>query len=575
MLEEALKLHKQGLSIIPCGRDKRPLVSWLPFQERQAAEYEVREWWTKNPDANIAIVTGKLSGLTVIDCDSNDAAGHFRSIYKGETVTVKTPRGTHYYFKYAEGVRNTVKVAGVDLDVRGEGGYVITAPSINGEGVGYRWLKDFEKQALDSFDFDGILNTSTRARSNFGANTNSVTNDHTSHNESQLFELGRRDNDLFHTANCLAKGGMPPGEIEQVLLTIMQTWGEYDEKWARTKIQSAIERSARKDRNIMAEIKVWLESQAGHFRVTDYHNESHSVTKQEKHAANVAFTRLCEQGIIERYGERSGTYRKVENELQIIDWRNASTDEYEMEWPMGLKQLVKLPPKGIAIIAGAPNSGKSSFLIELVRLNEKKYGDDMLYANSEMSSGELRGRIDAYPPDMQKNCGWNFTAIERSDKFADVIRPNGFNIIDYLEIYDEFWKIGAQIKDIHKRLDKGIAVIAIQKNASTGKQQVDYGRGGQITLEKPRLYLAMDKGIVKIVKAKLWRTSERNPNGLTRRFKLVGGWKWLPDDAWKTEEEAQTMQKFGGYVEKPKMVARKVDNFGDNEFIPEIDGEDN
>jgi hypothetical protein len=131
----------------------------------------------------------------------------------------------------------------------------------------------------------------------------------------------------------------------------------------------------------------------------------------------------------------------------------------------------------------------------------------------------------------------HFKAIERSSNFADVIDPDGFNVIDFMEIYDEFWKIGGWIRDIHVKLKKGIAIIALQKKTTTKKNPQDFGRGGELTLEKPRLYLAMDRGKIKIVKAKIWRNHERNPNGLIRDFKIVQGWKFLPQDEWYTEDD--------------------------------------
>ncbi|MBW1768011.1 MAG: hypothetical protein JRJ65_13315, partial [Deltaproteobacteria bacterium] len=69
-------------------------------------------------------------------------------------------------------------------------------------------------------------------------------------------------------------------------------------------------------------------------------------------------------------------------------------------------------------------------------------------------------------------------------------------------------------------------IIAVQKNVG-----LDVGLGGQRTLEKPRLALAMDSGILKVVKAKNWKT-EKNPNGLKTNFKLVNGCKFIQQGKW-------------------------------------------
>jgi len=84
-----------------------------------------------------------------------------------------------------------------------------------------------------------------------------------------------------------------------------------------------------------------------------------------------------------------------------------------------------------------------------------------------------------------------------------------------------FIKSAVFIKDIYDRLNKGVCIIALQKNPDK-----DFGLGGQRSIEKSRLYLAMDPGKIKIVKAKNWRTHE-NPNGLKTDFKLLGGCKFV------------------------------------------------
>ena len=59
-----------GFSLIPLQpHDKRPAIPWKPYQDRHPTTEEVTAWFA-DESANIGIVTGRISDLTVLDCDS-------------------------------------------------------------------------------------------------------------------------------------------------------------------------------------------------------------------------------------------------------------------------------------------------------------------------------------------------------------------------------------------------------------------------------------------------------------------------------------------------------------------------
>jgi len=81
-LKEALSYCKRGYSVIPIKpKGKKPLVEWTEYQTRIATEKKMKKWWKKWPDANVGIVTGNISGLVVIDCDSKGAVKRFMKDY--------------------------------------------------------------------------------------------------------------------------------------------------------------------------------------------------------------------------------------------------------------------------------------------------------------------------------------------------------------------------------------------------------------------------------------------------------------------------------------------------------------
>lgn len=148
VLDAALKYLKRGWSVIPIApRDKKPLpgFGWKEFQTRFPTELEVRAWFTDHPDANIAIVTGEISGLVVIDCDGPEADAALGELigHCPSTPTSGTGRGRHRFFAHpGVKVRNAVKLL-EKVDVRGDGGYVVAAPSVHGCGKQYAWSDEY------------------------------------------------------------------------------------------------------------------------------------------------------------------------------------------------------------------------------------------------------------------------------------------------------------------------------------------------------------------------------------------------------------------------------------------------
>jgi hypothetical protein len=139
ILEQALYYReKLGWSVIPIGDNKKPLIKWEIFQKEKATKEQIIEWFTKWPNANLAIVTGKISNLIVVDIDPRH--GGTRDDFKDvQTLIVETGGGGwHYYFQYEEGITNHAGIK-PGIDIRGDGGYVIVPPSVHPSGNKYEW----------------------------------------------------------------------------------------------------------------------------------------------------------------------------------------------------------------------------------------------------------------------------------------------------------------------------------------------------------------------------------------------------------------------------------------------------
>jgi hypothetical protein len=127
--------YERGLSLFPLlPNTKTPAQKWECYQTQRAAPDEVAHW--RQYRFNTGVATGAVSGCIVLDADSLLArvAAEERGVPR--TLTVSTPRGTHWYFQHPgwtvinHAGRTWTKLSpeepGVDgWDLRGDGGYVV------------------------------------------------------------------------------------------------------------------------------------------------------------------------------------------------------------------------------------------------------------------------------------------------------------------------------------------------------------------------------------------------------------------------------------------------------------------
>lgn len=159
MIGTAKQYVDNGFSVIPLvPNEKTPLFDWKEYQTRRPTHAEIDAWWGDCPEANIGVVTGKISGITVVDFDiKNGLSNRYNSFPKG--MSVKTVSGGyHLYYKYTPNMRTGVDIFNdkSGIDIRNDGGYVVAPPStINWNkylSIGTPTLLDFPSE-LFSVDY--------------------------------------------------------------------------------------------------------------------------------------------------------------------------------------------------------------------------------------------------------------------------------------------------------------------------------------------------------------------------------------------------------------------------------------
>lgn len=137
--EQALAYHANGYSIMPVKTDKRPaLPAWKQYQTKQPTDDQVLQWFSNNT-ANIGIITGKISTISVIDIDNKGGQQQCDDMFSKfpTTLTIKTPSGGyHLYYQYHEGLSISANAYPQfpNVDIRSDGGYVVAPPSTTDKG---------------------------------------------------------------------------------------------------------------------------------------------------------------------------------------------------------------------------------------------------------------------------------------------------------------------------------------------------------------------------------------------------------------------------------------------------------
>lgn len=151
---------KNGIDCSSSGKHPR---TWNGLRDATTDVNKIITWWENHPSANIGLLTGKESGIFVLDIDiKTDVA----IPYNGEITLEKMQKGyrlllkedfepipitltaisgsgsRHLYFKYNLDLpcKNSASAIGLGLDIKSDNGYIIAPPSNHKSGNKYQWF---------------------------------------------------------------------------------------------------------------------------------------------------------------------------------------------------------------------------------------------------------------------------------------------------------------------------------------------------------------------------------------------------------------------------------------------------
>jgi len=621
-LEAAIKYAEKGWPVFPCSVSKQPLMSkemgGNGVLDATTDTEQITKWWTEHPYASIGMATGPGSGLWVLDIDQPNGPENLQNIERKygvlpETLTQKTGGGGLQYFFTWNGheIRNSSSKVSKNIDIRGNGGYVILPPSSHPSKNKYQWITKTPPTKAPDWITDIAVNANSKTANPTHTDNVSAYNQKALAGEITRLATateGERNDTLNGAAHALgqliAGNGMDRSVVESSLMGVAMGTG-LTMREAQTTISSGIESGIKIPRatpkgdkyhfdfnvskqskqskqpeakeakeaevsrskqgvsrskqesnannpfNLHYLIGQWIENSTGYFTTDQVDREFGLTTRAEKNNRSKSLYIYKQEDLIKRDKKAKGKWHVIDNKIDWIDLNTVEDTSFEIKLPFNLHEKISIPPKSIIVLAGTTNAGKTAFILNTLALNIKQ-DYQKIYLMSEMGGSEYKHRV------FGTNCSmaeWNkeIKAAEKSYDFDGTIQnfnPNGLTCIDYLEEIDgEYFKIASSIRDIYDALVAGVALVAIQK-----KSAAEYGRGGEATSEKARLYMTIDflcsleHSIIcalKITKAK--HSLHENMIGKEIHFKIENGSHMTPLTDWTHSSKINRAQSISGY----------------------------
>jgi Bifunctional DNA primase/polymerase, N-terminal len=144
----AIAYATRGFAVFPCMPRGKVPATHHGCRDATKNLALITAWWRENPRYNVAVASGTISKVFILDVDGLDAEASLRKLEEQygalpDTIESITRRGRHLFFRCENGaVWNSAGAIAPGLDIRGDGGYVVLPPSIHPSGRPYVWSVD-------------------------------------------------------------------------------------------------------------------------------------------------------------------------------------------------------------------------------------------------------------------------------------------------------------------------------------------------------------------------------------------------------------------------------------------------
>ena len=174
LLESAKKYANMGIAVFPLKPKSKVPATENGFKDATTDIRIIEKWWGKNPNFNIGIATGQISGgLVAVDMDIDEEKGkdgyhNFTRwcddnylVLPDSWLSITGRGGYHLFYRsiFPVSSRNSWLD---DVDIKADGGYVVAPPSIHPNGSRYEWEQspdEYELISTEDIDVEFLCNS--------------------------------------------------------------------------------------------------------------------------------------------------------------------------------------------------------------------------------------------------------------------------------------------------------------------------------------------------------------------------------------------------------------------------------
>jgi hypothetical protein len=204
---------------------KAPWGEWKKYQSQRATEQELRKKWHDNPQLNVGVALGPVSGIIRVDSDGEEGEQFLQEMSGGdlpETLEMTSGgngRGLLYAIPDGVTLRPTHqhgKKVHEGVSLLGEGSQTVMPPSRHVSGRRYAWVPGHGPDEIEAATAPpwliGLMSEDGRRPSGKDKAATLA--------EGEIISDGRRDTTLTSLAGTMRRRGMTPDEIFAGLLVV-------------------------------------------------------------------------------------------------------------------------------------------------------------------------------------------------------------------------------------------------------------------------------------------------------------------------------------------------------------------